>query len=139
MKYIILFFAVLIIVLLFAPLRTSHSQAQIPLEAPKLPVVEFKEDIKEYAKRRVLEVFGENHWEAFNKIIWRESKWNHHAQNPRSSAFGLGQFLSSTWKSVGCVKTEEEKMQIDCTIKYIKKNYRNPQKALAFHNQVGWY
>jgi len=135
MKYIILFFAVLIIVLLFAPLRTSHSQAQIPLEAQ----VEFKEDIKEYAKRRVLEVFGENHWEAFNKIIWRESKWNHHAQNPRSSAFGLGQFLSSTWKSVGCVKTEEEKMQIDCTIKYIKKNYRNPQKALAFHNQVGWY
>lgn len=33
-------------------------------------------------------------------VLWRESRFNPTAQNSRSSAYGLAQFLASTWRSV---------------------------------------
>jgi hypothetical protein len=32
-------------------------------------------------------------------VIWRESRGNPNAVNPRSGASGLGQFLASTWRT----------------------------------------
>jgi len=95
--------------------------------------------IQEYAEMRVLTEFGEGQWESFNQIVMKESRWDHLAQNPTSTAYGIMQFLSSTWKSVDCVKTDIPEIQVDCGIRYIKKRYGNPQKALDFHRVNNYY
>lgn len=98
-----------------------------------------KEEIKVYAFKRVLETWGSKQWDYFDRIIEKESRWNSKAQNPNSTAFGLAQFLDSTWITVGCKKTSNEYTQIDCAIKYIDKRYGTPEKALAHHLKVNWY
>lgn len=95
--------------------------------------------IEEYAKQEVIKTWSEAEWEAFNKIIKKESGWKPTAQNPDSTAYGLGQFLDSTWETVGCEKTDVAEVQIDCTILYIKDRYETPNKALEFHRQNNWY
>lgn len=97
------------------------------------------QDIKTYSIERVIERFGGGQWSAFNQIIYRESRWNHLAQNSKSSAYGYAQFLNSTWETVGCVKTSDQYKQIDCAIKYIKERYDTPKKALSFHQKHNYY
>lgn len=65
-------------------------------------------------------------------VIWtRESHWNHKADNPRSSAFGIPQMLN--------LKEKNPYRQIDRGLLYIKQRYGTPCKALAFHNTHGYY
>lgn len=97
-----------------------------------------KPSVKEYARKMIDTTFpGE--WRYFDQLIQRESNWNPVAQNATSTAFGLGQFLNSTWKTVGCVKTKDPYIQIDCAVKYVKARYGTPQKAVKFHNRNGFY
>jgi hypothetical protein len=105
----------------------------------EVPQVELT--IQEYAKQEVVEKWSEEEWYAFDLVIKKESGWTHNtAHNPKlSSAYGLGGFLDSTWSSVGCVKTSDMRTQIDCTIKYIEKNYQEPSTALKVHNKQNWY
>jgi hypothetical protein len=70
---------------------------------------------------------------AMTRICWRESRYNPHLQNPRSTAFGLYQFLDSTWKSYGIDKTTDPLLQTIAAVRYIKARYGTPRKALAFH------
>ena len=99
----------------------------------------YKPHIKVYAFEQVLEKWGSEEWDAFDKVIAKESSWKSEAQNPTSTAYGLGQLLNSTWGSVGCVKTSDPYVQIDCTIKYIEQRYETPKKALKFHYSNNWY
>jgi len=142
MYKIILVVVVIILLLVFAvPYSVSYSAPEEPDSAriePIEPVGPVKPTIKEYAEQRVNEVFG-GHWVEFNELIWRESKWKPEAQNPHSTAYGLGQFLNSTWKTVDCVKTSDPYKQIDCTIKYVKARYKHPTLALQYHNKYNWY
>jgi hypothetical protein len=101
--------------------------------------VKYEDPIRDYAYWEVVENWNEAEWKAFNLIITKESNWNPNAQNPNSTAFGLGQFLNSTWAGVGCVKTNDPEKQIDCTIKYIEDRYETPSKALSFHLANNWY
>jgi membrane-bound lytic murein transglycosylase MltF len=96
-------------------------------------------DYKQYALMRVVEEWSLDEWEAFNKIVQKESSWNNTAQNPNSTAYGTMQFLDSTWETVGCEKTIDQNKQIDCGIKYIKQRYGSPQKAYKFHLLHNWY
>lgn len=46
--------------------------------------------------------------------LWgKESGWNPSAQNPGSSAYGIPQFLDSTWAGTGIAKTSNGYRQID--------------------------
>ncbi|WP_353740065.1 transglycosylase SLT domain-containing protein [Phosphitispora fastidiosa] len=72
-------------------------------------------------------------------IIGEESSGNPTAQNPKSTAYGLMQFLDSTWGNYGYQKTSDPVKQVVAGIDYIKKRYGTPQKAVAFHQQNGWY
>lgn len=92
--------------------------------------------IKDYAHSKVDEKFGEGHWENFDKLINKESGWNPNAQNPRSTAYGLAQFLDSTWQNG---KTSDPYKQIDEAIEYIADRYGSPTEAWNFHRQRGWY
>lgn len=65
--------------------------------------------------------------------------WNPLAQNPRSSAFGIAQFLNGTWAGTGIQKTTNPQQQIMAGLMYIKSRYGNPRNALAFHNSNNYY
>src|SRR5207249_4159364 len=46
-------------------------------------------------------------WTDFEQLIQHESGWQPTVKNPGSTAYGLGQFLDSTWASVGGQKTND--------------------------------
>jgi membrane-bound lytic murein transglycosylase MltF len=95
--------------------------------------------IKTYAFDAVLNKWGDKQWSYFSDLIYRESNWESNRKNPNSSAFGLGQFLKSTWETVDCEKTEDPYKQIDCAIKYVELRYGTPKKAIEWHNKNNWY
>lgn len=72
--------------------------------------------------------------------LWnKESGWNPRAQNPTSTAYGIAQFLNSTWGGVGFEKSSDYRVQIDAGLAYIKRRYGSPQAALAFWNRRRYY
>jgi len=96
-------------------------------------ISEMKKMAKQIARGKVLATYKSNHeWQALFTLWNRESRWDYTADNPRSSAYGIPQMLNMP---------EDTPMlkQIDLGLKYIKHRYGSPSKALAFHNQNGWY
>lgn len=94
--------------------------------------------IKQYACHKVTLEWGYAQFSYFDKIIQKESSWNHLAQNSKSTAFGLAQFLNSTW-SIKHPKTTDPQKQIDAAIDYISDRYSYPQAAWEFHIKNNWY
>jgi hypothetical protein len=72
--------------------------------------------------------------------LWgRESGWNPNAANPSSSAYGIPQFLDSTWASTGIAKTSNGYRQIDAGLIYIDSRYGSPCGAWSHSESYGWY
>jgi hypothetical protein len=72
--------------------------------------------------------------------LWgKESGWNPNAQNPRSTAYGIPQFLNSTWASTGIAKTSDPYRQIDAGLVYIDSRYGSPCGAWSHSRSQGWY
>lgn len=82
---------------------------------------------------------GSDQWTPLSLLIGKESSWNPNAQNPTSTAYGLFQFLNSTWATVGASKTPDPRLQTIAGLKYIQQRYTNPRNALDFHNRNNWY
>jgi hypothetical protein len=80
-------------------------------------------------------------WIALANLISGESGFNNLAQNPNSTAFGMGQFLDSTWATVGARKTGDPRAQSDALLRYIAKNYGTPGAAYGawLSRQPHWY
>ena len=100
-----------------------------------------KSDIKEQV-RSIASQHGWGNgeqWEALDWIIQKESSWNPTAQNPKSTAFGLFQWLDMTRARYNCPKTADVAIQTECGIKYIKARYNTPVEAKKFHQAKGWY
>lgn len=78
---------------------------------------------------------------AAQQIIQRESGGNPNAQNPHSTAFGLGQLIvanrralmGSNYASTNCSD------QIGAFQKYTLGRYGSYDRALSFHKRNGWY
>lgn len=70
-------------------------------------------------------------WDALRQLWQHESGWNPAAQNPTSSAYGIAQFLDSTWAMTGFHKTSNPQDQIAAGLNYIKMVYGNPATAWA--------
>ena len=67
-----------------------------------------------------------------DEIVYKESRWNYKAKNPKSSAYGLFQILKS--------KEKDPIKQIDNGLKYINARYDGCAcTALAHHKAKGWY
>lgn len=77
-------------------------------------------------------------WDSLSKLINKESSWNPNAQNPRSTAYGLYQFLNGTWAGYG-TKTSDPTGQSVAGLKYIQDRYGTPEKAWQFHKRNNWY
>lgn len=73
------------------------------------------------------------------EILSHESSFSSTAQNPTSTAYGLFQFLDSTWATVGAKKTSDPYLQCVAGLKYIHDRYGNPDKAWAFWSAHHWY
>jgi hypothetical protein len=72
--------------------------------------------------------------------LWgKESRWNPNAQNPSSSAYGIPQFLDSTWAGTGIAKTSDGYRQIDAGLIYIEQRYGSPCAAWAHSRAHNWY
>lgn len=83
--------------------------------------------------------WGANELSAWYTLGMKESGWRNNAQNPTSTAYGIGQFLNSTWAGVGIAKTSDAATQVEAMARYIKNRYGSPSKALAFHLSHNWY
>jgi hypothetical protein len=74
--------------------------------------------------------------------LWNgESGWSNIAQNPGSTAYGIAQFLDTTWATVGGTKTSDPALQIRYGLMYIKQRYGSPSAAWAAWNSRSphWY
>jgi Transglycosylase SLT domain len=72
--------------------------------------------------------------------LWgKESGWNPNAQNPTSSAYGIAQFLDSTWAGTGIAKTSDGYRQIDAGLIYINNRYGSPCAAWQHSQANNWY
>ena len=78
-------------------------------------------------------------WSAVDFIVTNESSWNPLAQNPTSTAFGLFQFLDSTWGAYGHTKTDNPKLQGEAGETYIGQRYGDPLGAERFWRANRWY
>ena len=126
----------IVCIIVIALISLFVKPTKVEADPPKIVV---SQNIKVYAFEQVLNRWGDEQWAYFNDLIKRESQWNSESQNPKSTAYGLGQFLNSTWKIVGCTKTSDQYKQIDCTIEYVSKIYGTPQKAIVFHKKNNYY
>lgn len=72
--------------------------------------------------------------------MWtKESSWNPNAQNPSSTAYGIPQFLDSTWATTGFAKTPDPYTQIDAGLVYVNKAYGGACAAWSFWQAHNWY
>lgn len=100
--------------------------------APTAPAGSYKE----YAMSKVGSA-GE--FSCLESLWGKESGWNPNAQNPSSTAYGIAQFLDSTWAGTGIAKTSDGYRQIDAGLIYIEKAYGSPCGAWAKSQASGWY
>jgi hypothetical protein len=78
-------------------------------------------------------------WNALAQLITHESGWRPTAQNPTSTAYGLFQFLDSTWASTGIAKTSDPGRQTVAGLRYIGSRYGTPVGAWNFWQRHHWY
>jgi len=78
-------------------------------------------------------------WNALYRLIMKESGFRNTAQNPTSTAYGMFQFLNSTWAGVGGHKTSDPRLQTIYGLSYIRQRYGTPAGALSFHLGHNWY
>ena len=82
---------------------------------------------RQYAKWQL----SAEEFRCLNKLWSKESRWNHEADNPESTAYGIPQLLKMT-------ETDPLK-QVDLGIKYIRHRYDNACNAWSFHRKRNWY
>lgn len=78
---------------------------------------------------------------AMKWLIGKESGGRTTADNPKSTAFGVGQLLlANRQKYLGAdANTTDYAKQLDAMRRYISDRYGSAEKAQAFHQQHGWY
>jgi hypothetical protein len=80
-----------------------------------------------------------NEFSCLENLWGKESGWNPDAQNPSSTAYGIPQFLDSTWAGTGIAKTSDGYRQIDAGLIYINNRYGSPCGAWAHSQANNWY
>lgn len=97
---------------------------------------------KKWAVAQGWPLIGGARWKALDYIVSRESGWNPKAQNPSSTASGLGQFINSTSKAYmggSPMKKYPFDDQLKGVIKYTDDRYGGLGKAMAFWKQHNYY
>jgi hypothetical protein len=90
--------------------------------------------LTEYAKGKSMA-----EWKCLNSLWSNESHFNPKALNMGSHAFGIAQFLPSTWDNYKVEKTPVASLQIKYGLNYIVKRYGDNCNAWKFWKEHGWY
>jgi len=93
------------------------------------------------AKAVARELLHEKSFKCFTQLIGKESAWNPQAENPVSSASGIGQLLDGTYKNLGMKHSDAEVPQLVATLAYIGRKYGSggPCAAWAHFKKHRWY
>lgn len=84
-------------------------------------------------------------WKCLRNMWQKESRFNPKAKNMSSGAYGIAQFMPTTWGNYKVVKTSEAKLQIKYGLRYIEKRYGNAKdphgacNAWEFWQKNYWY
>lgn len=78
-------------------------------------------------------------WKCLRNLWQKESHFNPKALNMSSGAYGIAQFMPSTWANYKVEKTSEAKLQIQYGLRYIEKRYGTACNAWAFWQDKNWY
>lgn len=115
------------------PLKSSASTQH---STPKRDAIVSKNEptIRDIAKVWFLKRMHHEEWLCIDEIIYRESRWTVNAQNPTSTAFGLGQVKNSRPYTFN-----KPMKQFIRAIKYAIYRYGTLCNALEAHNRQGWY
>jgi peptidoglycan hydrolase-like protein with peptidoglycan-binding domain len=114
-------------------------------KAPKPPAGGHKNPFLPQFQRALAHLRLPKAWassEALWQLIQHESSWNPHAKNPSSTAFGLFQFLKSTWATYiheAPYGTADPYVQALGGFRYVKARYGTPQRAWAFWQRHHWW
>ena len=90
---------------------------------------------KSYAKALIsaqYENWSNSEYKALLKLWGKESNWDHTADNPKSSAFGIPQLM-------GLKPSTPAPEQIARGLAYIQHRYEKPSIAWAHWRKYGWY
>jgi len=100
-------------------------------------------DGKELAR----ELLTTKHYKCLTSLLGKESSWSNKAQNPTSTARGVGQLLDSTYRNLGMKHSQVEAAQLVATLAYIGRRYGSSGPCGAWATWktnkkttgVGWY
>jgi hypothetical protein len=94
------------------------------------------------AKHIAKELLTPESYRCLMKILHKETTGiNPNAKNPDSSARGIGQLLSGTYKNLGMKHSTDEKAQLIATLAYIGRKYGSggPCAAWDFHKTHNYF
>ncbi|CAB4175235.1 LT_GEWL domain containing protein [uncultured Caudovirales phage] len=78
-------------------------------------------------------------WTCLRNLWTKESHFNPKALNKSSGAYGIAQFMPSTWGNYKVTKTAEAKLQIKYGLRYIDRRYGSACNAWNFWTNNNWY
>jgi len=84
-------------------------------------------------------------WTCLRNLWTKESHFNPKALNKSSGAYGIAQFMPSTWGNYKVEKTESAQLQIKYGLRYIEKRYGSENEpngacnAWRFWQNNKWY
>ena len=118
------------------PLKVYHKtiDAQCVDEAT-MPQVWTKTKAKAYALSYMQSWYphwGRGEWNALVKLWTKESRWDEHADNPTSTAYGIAQIL-------GTKPGTPAPQQVARGLDYISNRYKRPSIAWSHWRNHGWY
>lgn len=91
------------------------------------------------AKEVAKDLLTKEQYGCLTKLIGKESAWRTEAQNPKSTASGIGQLLNSTYSSLGMKKSNAGVSQLLATLSYISRRHVTPCGAWEHFKKKGWY
>jgi hypothetical protein len=133
-------FAISVLVIAFVSFPINKTvDVQINISKHKDKVVQTKATWAEKkANKRMAIEFAKagygwtpNQQDCIMKLFTKESRFDHLADNPESTAFGIGQVLSE--------KSKDPAIQILRAYKYIEHRYTEPCRAWNHHLRKNWY
>ena len=91
------------------------------------------------AKAVAKELLTKEQYSCLTKLVGKESAWNPNAENPISTASGIGQMLDSTYAGLGMKKQKTGVSQLVATLAYISRRHVTPCNAWKHFQDKGWY